>query len=44
MKIRLFDSEAGNELEEVREMYRKEALQRKLLYNKVNVPIVFLNW
>ncbi len=34
-KITLADSSQGRELEEARELYRREALQRKLLYNKV---------
>ena len=29
--------ESSNELEHIRELYRREALQRKLLYNKVSV-------
>ena len=35
LKVRLCDNGQSNELQDLRELYRKEALQRKLLYNKV---------
>ena len=34
-KIKQCDSGLGEELAQVRELYRREALQRKLLYNQV---------
>jgi hypothetical protein len=35
MKVRLCDNGQSNELQELKELYRKESVQRKLLYNKV---------
>ena len=35
-KIRSLDSGVNRELDDLKELYRREALQRKLLYNKVN--------
>ena len=34
-KIRAFDGGVADDLAEMKELYRREALQRKLLYNKV---------
>ena len=31
----MFDSDQTSELDELRELYRRETLQRKLLYNQV---------
>ena len=35
MRLKMFDSDQTSELDELRELYRRETLQRKLLYNQV---------
>ncbi len=43
-RLKLFDSDQSSELDELREMYRRETLQRKLLYNQVgNVAVILRN-
>ena len=44
MRIKLLDTSQSQEVEELRLLYRKEALQKKLLYNKVRTSMEWSHW
>ena len=44
MRIKLLDTSQSQEVEELRLLYRKEALQKKLLYNKVRSSMERSHW